>query len=194
MPSSASWFSPSDCLWASPVPIDGKAIVNNSYPPELKSFFLRRLGLSEASLSTLVEGLHTLCQRNPTISRVNEIIWAINAMKPKQGDLDKLLACDFLPVRVPQPGDGYEVSFQNCQADFVIIDRAKLADIFHGHVAFLNFNLEEVLQLQPFLDSLGLSNKYISLICQEETSCSEDGLIDRSLTAEFQERAYDLLR
>jgi hypothetical protein len=194
MPTTSSWVSPSDCLWASPVPIEGKAVLANSYPDDLEPFFLQRLQITAASLGTLVEGLHTLSQRNPTLSKVNQMIWAINKMSPKQEDLEKLLTCNFLPVKVPRLGADDEVSFQNCQNNFAIIDRTKLAEIFHGHVSFLNFELEEVLELQPFLNALGLSKKYLSSICREETACDEDGSIDSRLTAEFRDRAYDLLR
>jgi hypothetical protein len=194
MPTTSSWFSPSDCLWASPVPIEGKAVLANSYPDDLEPFFLQRLQITAASLGTLVEGLHTLSQRSPTLSNVNQMIWAINKMSPKQDDLERLLTCDFLPVRVPHPNADDEISFQNCLTDFAIIDRTKLAEVFEGHVAFLNFELEEVLQLQPFLNALGLSKKYLSSMCCEETACDEEGSIDSRLTAEFRERAYGLLR
>jgi hypothetical protein len=121
------------------------------------------------------------------------MIWAINAMEPKQGDLDTLLTSDILPVRRPEPSPNHNRFLQSCQTDFVVIDRTKLAEIFDGHAAFLDFTLEEVQQLYPFLHALGLGKKYLSLICDEETACSENGLVDSKLTAEFTERAYDLL-
>jgi hypothetical protein len=175
------------------VQIDGMAIVSNSYPDDLKIFFLERLRISPASLSTLVEELEYLALGDPSVANVKEMIWAINAMEPKRGDLDSLLACSILPVRMLESGHNYNTSFQSCQTDFVIIDRTKLAEIFDGHAAFLDFTLEEVQQLYPFLHALGLEKKYLSLTCHEETACDENGLLDTNLTAAFHQRAYDLL-
>jgi hypothetical protein len=194
MPSTSDWFAPSECLWTSPVPIDGKAVISDSYPEELKTFFLQRLRISPASLSTLIEELNSMARRSPTASGVKRMIWAINAMNPKQGDLDTLLTSGILPVRRPEPSPSRNISFQSCQTDFVVIDRIKLAEIFDGYTAFLDFTLEEVRQLDPFLHSLGLDEKYLSMICDEKTACTENGLTDSTLTAEFNERAYDLLR
>lgn len=115
-------------------------------------------------------------------------------MNPDHGDLDTLLTSDILPVRRPEPSPNQSIFFQSCQTDFVVVDRIKLADIFDGHVAFLDFTLEEVKQLDPFLHALSLGKKYLSLMCEEKTACDESGLFDSKLTAEFNDRAYDLLR
>lgn len=166
--------------------IDGKAIISRSYPEELRTFFLERLRISPASLSTLVEELHSLANRQPSlsVSRVKEMIWAINKMEPEQGDLDILITSEILPVR--RPGSA-------SNSNFAIIDRTKLAEIFDGHATFLDFTLEEVHQLYPFLHALDLERNYLSLLCDEETACGDNGSVDRKRTAEFKERAYDLL-
>jgi hypothetical protein len=176
------------------VPIDGKSLILQSYPEELKPFFLERLRISPASMSTLVEELFALATRHPTVQRVKQLIWAINGMRPRPNDLNNLLTCNFLPVRVPQPGAAHRIEFRACQSDFAIIDRIKLAEIFEGRVELLDFSLEEILQLEPFLRSLGLGSKYLSLLCREETDCQGESLLDNGLTADFNGRAYDLLR
>jgi hypothetical protein len=160
----------------------------------LKPFFLEQLGISPASLSTLVAEVFDLATRHPTVQRVKELIWAINGMRPSSNDLNILSTSNFLPVRVPQPGAVHEIEFRTCQSDFAIVDRIKLADIFEGRVEFLDFNLEEILQLEPFLRSLDLGSKYLSLLCREETDCQGESLLDNRLTADFNDRAYDLLR
>jgi hypothetical protein len=194
MPSTSEWFSPSECFWTSPVQIDGKAIISRSYPEELKTFFLERLRISPASLSILVEELHSLADRqpSPSVSKVKEMIWAINKMEPKQGDLNILITSEILPVRRPGSASN-SYAFQSCQNNFAIIDRTKLAEIFDGHATFLDFTLEEVRQLYPFLHALDLERNYLSLLCDEETACVDNGSVDRKRTAEFKERAYDLL-
>jgi hypothetical protein len=194
IPSTSNWVSPSECLWDSPVPIEGKSLILRSYPEELKPFFLGQLRIAPASLSTMVEELITLTTQDPTVQRVKELIWAINGMKPTPDDLSILSTCSFLPVRVSQSGAAQQIEFLDCQSDFGIVDRIKLADIFEGEVDLLDFSLEEVLQLEPFLRSLELGDKYLSLLCREETDCQGEGLLDNRLTADFNSRAYHLLR
>jgi hypothetical protein len=192
-PPEDEWFSPSECLWTSPVPIKSKAIIGTSYPDDLKSFFCEGLNISPASLGTLVEGLRSLAQGQPSFADVKQIIWAINSMDPKERDLEAMRSCNILPISGdPSSADG--TSLQTCQSTFVIIDRVKLADIFSGYIGFLDFSLEEVRQLDPFLKALRLGDKYLSCVCTEATACSEDGIPDRELTTEFMDRAYALLR
>jgi hypothetical protein len=176
------------------VPIEGKAIIGSSYPDGLRPFFLERLRISPASLSTLVEGLSSLAQGRPSLANVKQMIWAINAMDPEEGDLDPLVHCNILPTRTVASSSGGRTSLQNCQSNFVVIDRTKLADVFRGHVAFLDFSLEEVRQLHPFLQALGLNRKHLSRVCIEETSCSDDGVFDVNMTEDLKNRAYGLLR
>ena len=115
-------------------------------------------------------------------------------MRPAPNDLNILSTCNFLPLRVPQPGAAHRIEFRACQSDFAIVDRMKLAEIFDGHIEMLDFGLEEVLQLEPFLTSLGLGSKYLSLLCRKETDCQGESLLDDRLTADFNVRAYSLLR
>lgn len=165
-----------------------------SYPEVLRPFFVEYLGISPASLCTLVDELSSLATQHLTVQRVKQLIWAINGMRPRPNDLSILSTCNFLPVRVPQPGAAHQIEFRSCQSGFAIIDRIPLAEIFEGHVELLDFSLEEILQLEPFLRSLNLRNKYLSLLCSEETDCQEEGILDNRLTAAFNSIAYHLLR
>jgi hypothetical protein len=177
------------------VEIDGRAIIAPSYSEELRAFFLEFLTISPASLSTLVLELQTMARRRPSISRIKQIITAINAMDPKSGDLDPLLTSEVLPIREFDGSDSMTV-LRSPQASFAIIDRNNIAKIFERErdSAFLDFTLEEVLSLKPFLRALNLENKFVSLLCDERTVCRDEGLIDNSLTVRFRERAHGLLR
>jgi hypothetical protein len=192
-PQDPFWFAPSQCLWTSPVPVPGKAILHPFYSESLAGFFQNRLKVSPASLDTLVEGLRSLAQRQPSVHAIKEMIKAINTMDPKRGDLTSLAEANFLPIRRTSSASA-GVCFQSCRSNFSIIDRTKLADIFRPHTGFLDFSLEEVQNLAPFLQALDLSNKYLSSLCTEETACSDSGLLDVVLTEKFKNRAYYLLR
>jgi len=74
------------------------------------------------------------------------------------------------------------------------VDRAKLADMFKQHTGLLDFSLEEVLSLAPFLQALGLGNKYLSKLCTEETARPNHGVLAEDLTQNFKNRAYYFLR
>ena len=175
------------------MPITGKAILGPLYPVDLRDFFRDGLRISPAVLGTLVQGLCSLAQGQPSIADVKEMIWAISAMDPEKRDLIPLVPCNILPVRRVRHGSA-EVSLQICGSNFSVVDRTKLADIFREHVGFLDFSLEEVRQLDPFLQALDLSKKFLSCVCTEETACSDDGALDVDLAENFKNRAYDLLR
>ncbi|KAF4634009.1 hypothetical protein G7Y89_g4107 [Cudoniella acicularis] len=193
VPSTSEWFPPSQCLWSSPVPIDGKAIIGNDYPEELRGdFFLGRLRISPASLATLVEGLRILNGRHNSVANIKQTIRAINSMNPQQVDLASLSNCNILPTG--GPGFGGSVQLRNCQDTFAIIDRVKLTGVFRDHVELLAFSLEEVCEFEPFLRALGLNRKFLSQLCTEQTACNEGGTVDEGLTAEFKDRAYHFLR
>jgi len=175
------------------VPITGKAILGPLYPVDLRDFFRDGLRISPAVLGTLVQGLCSLAQGQPSIADVKEMIWAISAMDPEKRDLIPLVPCNILPVRRVRHGSA-EGSLQIFGSNFSVVDRTKLADIFREHVGFLDFSLEEVRQLDPFLQALDLSKKFLSCVCTEETACSDDGVLSMDLTQEFNDRAYYLLR
>lgn len=163
------------------------------YPDELRTFFQDRLRISPVALGTLVEGLSSLAQGQPSVTAIKAMIWAINAMDPKESDLLPLVQHNILPVRITGHASA-GISLQNCRRNFTVIDRTKLADIFTGHVGLLDFSLEEVRQLEPFLQALDLGKKYLSRVCTEESACSDDGDLDEILTDKFKDRAYHLLR
>jgi hypothetical protein len=121
------------------------------------------------------------------------MIQAINTMDPKREDLTPLEEVNFLPVRRTGSPSAV-VSLQNSRSNFGIIDRTKLAGIFKEYTRFLDFSLEEVRNLEPFLQALDLSKKYLSCLCTEETACSDSGLLDVALTEKFKARAYYFLR
>ena len=192
-PSESAWFAPSQCLWNSPVPIQGKAIIGNAYPDGLKPFLVERLKIAPAVLSTIVEGLCSLARGNPSLAKVKEMLWAINNMDPRKGDLESMVECSILPVRGDRSGSE-SVTFRNCHDNFVVTDRVKLGEVFRGHIGFLDFSLEEVRQLNPFLQALNLDKKFLSLVCKTRTACTEERVLDARLTTKFRDRAYALLR
>ncbi|PVH80366.1 hypothetical protein DL98DRAFT_628772 [Cadophora sp. DSE1049] len=122
------------------------------------------------------------------------MIWAINSRRPTDIDLESLRNTNCLPVRHLRSNGTLTTSFESCQEDFVVNDRRNLAEIFDNQVPFLDFTLEKILRLHPFLEALQLDQKYLSAICEQYTACDGTGIIDNRLTTEFRERAYEILR
>lgn len=161
--------------------------------PELRPFFQDRLRISGAVLSTLVEGLCSLANGQPSVPQIKEMIRAINDMDPRREDLTPLVSCNILPIRNVSHGV-VSITLKSCASNFVINDRVQLSTIFTGHVGFLDYYLEEVRALTPFLHALNLSEKYLSSVCTEHTACDDSGDLDLVLTEKFKDRAYHLLR
>jgi hypothetical protein len=178
------------------VNIEGTAVVTTAYSNEFRGFFLGVLQISPASLATLVTELQQLVMRDPSVSKVKEMIWAINAMDPVESDLAPLRNSKFLPVRQKDQNGTTLTDFQIQTDDFVINDRNRIAGIFQreSRIAFLDFTLEEIGQLNPLLQTLGLGTRYLSFLSDEMTACEDNGQIDAIQTSIFRDRAHYLLR
>ena len=174
------------------MPIEGVAVISAEYPEELVDFFRERLRISPATLPTLVKALCSLGERRSSAESVKEMIKAINREGLTRQDLESLATYNVLPIR--RHASHGNINLGNLQETFAIIDNTKFSAIFRNIVDFLDFSLEEVHELAPFLEGLGLQSKYLSQLCTTQTSCDEDGMIDRKLTREFTDRAYEILR
>jgi hypothetical protein len=174
------------------VPVEGMAIIGADYTEGLRDFFLTYLRISPASLSTLVGALRSLGERRSSVESIKEMIKAINKMDPTRQDLEPLTTCNVLPIR--RHVSRGNITLGNLQETFAIINNTKFSTIFRDHVDLLDFSLEDVHELAPFLEGLGLQSKYLSRLCTTQTACDEDGMIDDRLTREFTDRAFEILR
>ncbi|KFZ02938.1 hypothetical protein V502_11372 [Pseudogymnoascus sp. VKM F-4520 (FW-2644)] len=191
IPFTNQWYPPSQCLWSSPVPVEGMSVIGTDYPEVPADFFLECLRIPPASLTTLVRELCSLGERRSSVESIKEMIKAINGMNPTRQVLESLATCYILPIRRHTSGN---INLGHLQETFAIIDTTKLLAIFQGHVDVLDFSLEEVHELAPFLEGLGLQCKYLSRLCTTQTACREDGMVAGRLTREFTDRAYEILR
>ncbi|EPE32824.1 ATPase of HSP90 chaperone/DNA topoisomerase II/histidine kinase [Glarea lozoyensis ATCC 20868] len=192
LPSADQWYPPSQCLWSSPLPIPDMVVIGSEYPDTLKDFFLMRLKISPASLPTLIEALVARSRNGSSLADIKQTIKAINRMKPTWKDLQVLRAYGFLPIR--RHSEDGNVTLGNLFETFAVIDNTKISAIFNDHVDMLDFSLEEVLELEPFLHGLGLKSKYLSRIYTTDTDCGEGSTMDDKLTDNFMDIAYDILR
>lgn len=129
-----------------------------------------------------------------TVEDVKSLIWQINSFSPTRKALEKLKFFSIFPVRKANGGLGPAV-LRPPNKSFSIIDRQSWADAFYDKIDVLDFNLEEVRKLQPFLSSFDLSDRYLSWAVAETSSFQGvDPEQSWKRTRQLRNRAYAMAR
>jgi hypothetical protein len=209
--SEKSWKSPSSCLWSSKAEITGKVIVNKQYgqcqqKKALKAFFVDCLKVSEPSLEILVEELKSVAKpvvggllsikdagsAAGVVEKAKMLIKAINSMPLDREVLigKKLRSESIFPVKLKN------VKVLKGTADyFSITDRQKYHEAFKNEAWILDFSLEEVHELRPFLRWLNLEDRYLSRrVIENSTFGGIDETCSDGLTQDLRFRAKALFR
>lgn len=162
-----TWAPTSSCLWHQDAQIPRKVALRNQYA-DLKELFVKTLKVKIPNIGMLVDELSLVVRSKLTVNEVKSLIWQINSFSPSSSALEKLKTLPILPVKVASNQSDPPVLREREQR-FCIIDRQPLADAFQGKIDLLDFNLEEVRNLQPFLSSLALHDRYLSHAVAETT-------------------------
>ena len=142
----------------------------------------------------LVDELSRVASSKLTVDDVKSLIWQINSFSPSRKALEKLKPLTIFPVKAASSGLD-PVVLRVLNEKFLIIDRQPWADAFQGRIDFLDFNLEEVRKLQPFLSSFDLENCYLSRAVAETSSFQgEVREQSRKRTRQLRSRAYAMAR
>lgn len=182
------YYSPSCCLWTSEARIAGKVSIMDVYA-DLEYFFREQLGVQMPDLAMLIQELKSRADGILSVQDAKELIKQINSMGPQTGSLEQLKELKILPVQMPNG----VVNLQSTRDAFSIVDRDPLRKAFRGKISMLDYSLEEVRILRPFLSSLGLEDRFLSRTVTEESTARESSF-DRVLTSEFRAKAYTLFR
>lgn len=190
LPFQQQWYSPSSCLWATSTRILGKVAIASIHPG-LQEFFIDRLGIQPPHIGMFVEELQRLANGDnaPPIQQVSELIKEISSRGPTQEALNELRDCNILPVK----GTDGQVSLQHAGSRFAIIDRLQYEDLFKGKIPMLDFGLEDIHELQPFISALGLEDRYVFPNIEEKSKANPstlDPILGRSMRA----KAYAFYR
>ena len=185
-----AWHPPSRCLWTASTEFFDKFAISAIYD-DLQDVFVKHLGISRPDMAMYIDELLRLigCSDEPSVPRVKALIEEINTWKPDKDSLVALRSSRFLPVRAT---DGI-VKLADLSAVFAIVDRRYYQDLFKTKIPFLDFDLEAVHELAPFIHALGLENRYISMTIHE-SSKAKDFVIDWGLTRNMREKAFALFR
>ncbi|KAI1297487.1 hypothetical protein F5Y03DRAFT_386916 [Xylaria venustula] len=188
------WHKPSQCVWSKAARLKGKVSLSEDYE-NLERLFTEVLGVKHVDLMMAIDALKLLVSHpSPLVQEVKESIWTANSFLSAEEDLpdpSDLLKSSIFPVRYPNGA----VTCNPVSTEFFVVDREQLAQNFSNKVKFLDFNLEEVVRLRPFLHWAGLQSRYFSHCIKEVTSFPGEGAsLIPSLDLQIRYRAHPLLR
>ncbi|KAF4340028.1 hypothetical protein FBEOM_6067 [Fusarium beomiforme] len=161
------WYTVGECLWSSATQIRGRVALNDLYP-DLEDFFVSFLGVQELTLGMAYDELKEMGSRvpPPSIAAVKETIWALNSLlgaAVDPPDENPIFRGTVFPVRYPNGS----VKLQSGLTQFAIADRKVLRELFAAQAKMLDFSLDEVRRLRPFLSWLGMESRYLSTSVRE---------------------------
>jgi hypothetical protein len=185
-----SWRSPSSCVWAHHrIELPGKLSLASEYKG-LDRFFIDLLGVPKPSLHMHVMALVQKSENNASKDAILQEMMNICALGPTCESLKSLSDCKCLPIKEAETG---QVVLMDRSAHFAILDRREYGEIFNNSIKMMDFTLEQVHALSPFLKALSLENKYISRQIKEKTKVL-DGSFHSRLTDDFRSKAYAICR
>ncbi|RGP70137.1 hypothetical protein FSPOR_4249 [Fusarium sporotrichioides] len=189
------WCTVGECLWSSATQIQGRVALNNLYP-DLEDFFVNFLGVQELTLSMAYDELKEMGTRDPSppIAAVKDTIWALNSLlvtADRLPDRRPVLKGTVFPVKYPNGS----VKLQSGRTEFAIVDRKAMGDIFGTQAKTLDFTLDDVRRLQPFVSWLNMESRYLSTSVREISTVA-NGRMDKlqSSDREIKQKAEGLYR
>jgi hypothetical protein len=181
-------------VWSSAARLRGRVSLNENYK-DLEDLFVGFLGVKPVDLLMAIDELKEAGNRQPTsVLEVKESIWTVNSLLSTESSLPNSRATTKSRVFPVKQANG-DVTCGSSATNFFVIDREPLRLSFEGRVKFLDFTLEEVVELWPFLKWTHLEDRYLSHCVKEITSFhGRDAMLISNPDRQIQNRAYALLR
>jgi hypothetical protein len=188
-PADNSWHGPSKCVWAeNQIQLPGKVSLATWYKDH-QSFFCVMLGVQKPNLAMHISALRNKVLDTPTTTEVMQEMLNICALNPSVQSLKTLADCKCLPVRLTSG----EIQWMASSEDFAIVDRREWGEKFENKIKLLDFSLEQVHRLSPFLHGLNLGHRYLSKMVKVDTNV-EGGSLHQKLTHDLRAKAYAIAR
>ncbi|KAK8076963.1 hypothetical protein PG996_003133 [Apiospora saccharicola] len=169
----SAWHKTSQCVWSSAARLRGRISLNDEYG-QFEDLFVNILGVKQVDLQMAVDELKEIGSKpNATREEVKESIQTVNSLLPESSEPPSphdVVTGRIFPVRNPTG----IVTLNSRATEFFIADRESLRSAFQSKVKFLDFSLEEVVRLLPFLEWTGLELRYLSKCVSEMTSFHGD--------------------
>lgn len=191
------WYLPDECLWSTTTEIKGKRNISNLYEG-LFAFFVDVLGVPTLTLKMVVDKFAELGKDQGTsIEEAKDIIWQVNALlqgEEDHPDSSRIVTENVFPIR--NPNNGVLVELRSSKTDFIIPDREPLLNLFSDRARILDFSVNEIHRLEPFLRWTGLEYRYLSRSVKEITALGNDDSSKRltSTDRDIALKAHGLLR
>lgn len=167
--------------------------LNDAYE-DLADFFTEFIGVRTLTLQMVHDKLVEQGNRQSSPEQIKETIWLLNSYMESDSNLPdrtQVLQAKVFPVRHPNGA----VELCSSVVGFGISDRKHLSDLFANRVKLLDFDVNEIARLEPFLQWTGLDKRYLSSSVKEISMVRGDS--HGSLTSperNIARKAYGLLR
>lgn len=190
------WHSPSECLWSNDTSVSDKVSIAGIYA-DLKGLFVSKLRVKMLTVDMLISDLMRKARAKPPLETVDakSLIFKINAMLPSealdyrlQGRFNELVDVKCFPVG----GKDGHVTLTDAGADFAIVDNRRFGRAFNHEADILDFNLDEVHILRPFLEATDVTDHYLSNLVEEVSDIEGNPTQSSELTLRLQGVAYAL--
>jgi hypothetical protein len=180
-------------VWSSAARLRGRVSLNENYN-DLEDLFVGFLGVKPVDLPMAIDELKEAGNRQPiSVLEVKESIWTVNSLLSTESSLPNSRAITKSNVFPVRQANG--VTCQSSTTNFFVIDREPLERSFEGRVKLLDFTLEEVVELWPFLKWTHLEDRYLSHCVKEITSFhGGDAMLISNPDRQIKNRAHALLR
>ncbi|KAK0726345.1 hypothetical protein B0T21DRAFT_371413 [Apiosordaria backusii] len=196
-----AWYYTTDCVWSTAAGLRGKANLRSRYP-ELKEFFVDLLEVDLLNINMIYDVLLSLNPKNMTdYNEAKTQLLAFSNLLPTAPQKlmqtmqpGKLLEKEFLPVKLCTE-ETNSMALCPGTAEFTIIDRQGPMAEFQEQVKTLDFDMEEVHDLEPFFKWAGLTDRYLSNMVRE-VPCLGNGAkfpVSNPLF-DIRRKAHELLR
>ncbi|KAH8702222.1 hypothetical protein BGW36DRAFT_289384 [Talaromyces proteolyticus] len=160
-----AWVAPTSCVWTEASNVGRQYGIEAIYS-NLANLFTENLHIQTPTIATYVEQLELLAaQDSPSVAEIKHTINCINELSPTRNSLKGLRQLICLPVHI----SGAEIRLMRPSDVFFVADRREYEKLFREKVPVLDFSLEEIHAIYPFLTALRLTDRYMSVVVQETT-------------------------
>ncbi len=190
------WYSTANCLWSAKAAIREKVCLLGQYPATFENFFVHVLGVPRLDATMIYDALLGTNPARSSAEEVKDQIFSLNsfvraATIPGNFSPGRLLEACIFPVQYP---DG-QVQLCNGAIEFAIGDRKPLLEAFRGRVKMLDLTMHQVHELKPFIEWVGLEERYLSRMVEETWVLgSGDTFAVSNPSYDIKKKAYALLR
>lgn len=188
-----AWHKTSQCVWSSAARVRGRVSLNDDYG-DLENLFVNRLGVKRVNLEMAIDELKEVGSKaSASAGELRESIWTVNSLLAETTEPPEsktILKLRIFPVRYPSGS----INLASINTSFFVADREHLEKSFGAKVRLLDFTLNDVVQLEPFMKWTGLGKLSLSNCVKEMTSQKGPAYVVSNPDRQVRKRAYAILR